>query len=153
MAAAKRIIETLKSDLKLLLHKTDQSYLKLVEIFPLQPVTSKTQHSLALKVIEKLITLTNEEKSIDPGIETYLKTLSDLVSDFESNEYKASEISGANMLSYLIELQGLKQADLAKELGGQPIVSKILKGERELNLRQIKALAKRFKISPAAFIE
>ena len=51
-----------------------------------------------------------------------------------------------------MDLQGLTQSDLAKEVGGQPIVSKILKGERELNLRQIKALAKRFKVSPKVFI-
>ncbi len=56
------------------------------------------------------------------------------------------------MLAYLMDIQGLKQTDLTKELGGQPIVSKILKGERELNLRQIKALAKRFKVSPELFI-
>jgi HTH-type transcriptional regulator/antitoxin HigA len=54
--------------------------------------------------------------------------------------------------AYLMELQGLNQTDLSKELGGQPVVSKILKGERELNLRQVKALAKRFKVSPEVFI-
>ncbi len=62
-------------------------------------------------------------------------------------------VSGAEMLAYLMDLQGLIQSDLAKELGGQPIVSKILKGERELNLRQVKALAKRFNVSPQVFIE
>jgi len=56
------------------------------------------------------------------------------------------------MLAYLMDLQGLSQKDLAKELGGQPIVSKILNGERELNLRQIKALCKRFNLSPEVFI-
>lgn len=56
------------------------------------------------------------------------------------------------MLAYMMALQGLKQTDLSKELGGQPVVSKILKGERELNLRQVKALAKRFKVSPEIFI-
>lgn len=62
------------------------------------------------------------------------------------------KISGSDMLAYLMELQGLTQIDLAKELGGQPIVSKILKGERELNIRQIKALSKRFKVVPEIFI-
>ena len=56
------------------------------------------------------------------------------------------------MLAYLMDLQGLKQADLATELGGQPIVSSILNGTRDLNLRQIKALAKRFKVSADVFI-
>lgn len=151
MTAAKKIIESLKSDLGSFLHKPDPTYLALVEVFPLQPITSKTQHSLAVKVIEKLITLMNAENNTESGMETYLKTLTNLVGDYESIEYKSSKFSGSEMLVYLMELQNLKQTDLAQELGGQPIVSKILKGERELNIRQIKALAKRFKVSPEVF--
>jgi HTH-type transcriptional regulator / antitoxin HigA len=126
--------------------------MKLVEVFPLQPITAKGQHEMALKVLEKLISFVNEENQTDEGAEVYLNTLAELVGDYERNHYKASAVSGAEMLAYLMDLQGLNQTDLAKELGGQPIVSKILKGERELNLRQVKALAKRFKVSPQVFI-
>jgi HTH-type transcriptional regulator/antitoxin HigA len=66
--------------------------------------------------------------------------------------FAAPEVSGREMLAYLMELKGLIQTDVAKELGGQPHVSKILKGERELNLRQIRELAKKFKVEPALFI-
>lgn len=152
MTAAKKIIDSLKLDLKAYTQKADPTYLKLVEIFPLQPITSKTQHNLALKVVEKLITLLNTDAKTESGVETYLQTLSELVSDYEQKKYKSLKISGSDMLAYLMELQGLTQTDLAKELGGQPIVSKILKGERELNLRQIKALSKRFKVAPELFI-
>jgi HTH-type transcriptional regulator/antitoxin HigA len=41
---------------------------------------------------------------------------------------------------------------LRDELGGQSVVSDILKGKREINSRQAKALAARFGVSPAAFI-
>jgi HTH-type transcriptional regulator/antitoxin HigA len=51
-----------------------------------------------------------------------------------------------------MEEHNLKQADLAEELGGQSIVSTILNGKRELNTRQVKALAKRFNVSPAVFL-
>lgn len=80
------------------------------------------------------------------------QTLVELVGDYEREQFKTSTVSGAEMLAYMMELQGLTQADLSKELGGQPVVSKILKGERELNLRQVKALAKRFQVSPEVFI-
>jgi len=56
------------------------------------------------------------------------------------------------VLAYLMEEHGLKQTDLAAELGGQSIVSAILNGKRELNARQAKALGKRFKVSPAVFL-
>jgi len=153
MTTAKKLIDTLKEDVKGSYQKVNPTYLKLVELFPLQPITSKNQHAVALRVLEKLISYINGEKLSDVGAEVYLKMLSDLVGDYERNHFKTAAVSGTEMLAYLMELQGLNQSDLAKELGGQPIVSKILKGERELNLRQVKALAKRFKVSPGVFIE
>jgi HTH-type transcriptional regulator/antitoxin HigA len=55
------------------------------------------------------------------------------------------------MLRFLMEEHSLKQSDLP-EIGSQSLVSEILSGKRELNVRQIRALAKRFGVSPAAFI-
>lgn len=152
MSTAKKLIDTLREDVKDSKQRVSPTYIKLVEVFPLQPIHSKKQHEMALKVLEKLITYTNEDKSNDEGVKIYLKTLTELVSDYEENQFKSSEVSGSKMLAYIMELQGLNQKDLSKELGGQSVVSKILKGERELNLRQIKSLAKRFKVSPEVFI-
>lgn len=151
MSAVKKLIETLKSDIKPL-KKVNSTYLELVEIFPLQSISTKKQHGVALQVIEKLITYVNLESPKDKGVVLYLKTLTELVNDYESEHFEQSEIKGVEMLAYLIELKGLKQTDLSEELGGQSVVSKILKGERELNLRQIKSLASRFKVSPEVFI-
>jgi len=39
-----------------------------------------------------------------------------------------------------------------KEVGSQGVVSEVLNGKRDLNVRQIRALAKRFHVSPGAFI-
>jgi HTH-type transcriptional regulator / antitoxin HigA len=153
MSTAKKLIDTLKEEMKGSYQRANPTYMKLVELFPLQPITSKNQHAVALNVLGKLISYINGEKLSDEGAEVYLKILSDLVGKYERDHYKTSAVRGTEMLAYLMELQGLKQSDLAKELGGQPIVSKILKGERELNLRQVKALAKRFKVSPGVFIE
>lgn len=152
MSAAKKLIEVLKEDVKGANQKVNATYIKLVEIFPLQTISSKSRHEVALKVIGKLISYINEEKSQDEGIEMYLKTLVELTSDYEKKKFKSEVVDGSEMLSYLMNLQGLSQTDLSKELGGQSVVSKILKRERELNLRQIKALAKRFKVSPEVFI-
>lgn len=51
-----------------------------------------------------------------------------------------------------MEEHNLKQTELAEELGGQSIVSAILNGKSELNMRQVKALAARFSVSPAVFL-
>ena len=54
-------------------------------------------------------------------------------------------------LKYLMEQHGLKQTDLS-EIGSQGVVSEILTGKRELNIRQVRALSKRFGVSAATFV-
>jgi len=49
-----------------------------------------------------------------------------------------------------MEEYGLTQSDLP-EVGSQGVVSEILNGKRELNVKQIRALASRFRVSPAVF--
>jgi len=61
------------------------------------------------------------------------------------------KVRGAEMLRFLMEEHGLAQSDLP-EIGSQGVVSEILNGKRELNVRQIRALARRFKVSPAVFV-
>ncbi|MDA3897027.1 MAG: helix-turn-helix domain-containing protein [Desulfobacteraceae bacterium] len=50
-----------------------------------------------------------------------------------------------------MEEHGMKQSDL-HEIGSQGVISEILSGKRQINIRQIKILSKRFKVSPAVFI-
>ena len=63
------------------------------------------------------------------------------------------EISGnpIQTLQSLMEEHNLKQSNLP-EIGTQGVVSDILSGKRKLNVRQIKALSKRFNVSTAVFI-
>ena len=84
----------------------------------------------------------------------YIDTLGLLIADFEKKTFEQTnkDIPGADILEYLMEEHGLKQKDLAKELGGQSIVSDILLGKRELNKNQIKALSRKFGVSTAVFL-
>ncbi len=49
----------------------------------------------------------------------------------------------ATRLAFLMEQHGLRQSDLP-EVGAQSVVSAVLSGKRDLNLRQTKALARQF---------
>lgn len=51
-----------------------------------------------------------------------------------------------------MESHHLHQSDLP-EIGSQGVISEILNGKRSLNLRQIKLLAKRFKVEASTFID
>ena len=80
-----------------------------------------------------------------------LDTLGTLIYAYEEKQHPMPEVSGAEVLRFLMEEHDLKQSDLV-EVGSQGVVSEVLNGKRELNIRQIRALAKRFSVSPGVFI-
>ena len=51
-----------------------------------------------------------------------------------------------------MDQRGLTQSELAHELGSQGVVSEILSGKREMNLRQMRVLAVRFSVPATAFV-
>ena len=91
---------------------------------------------------------TNETHHLMPLLDLVTKE----VENYENKNHTLPDATPAAVLAYLMEEHNLKQTDLAEELGGQSIVSAILNGKRQLNTRQVKALATRFNVSPAAFL-
>ena len=59
--------------------------------------------------------------------------------------------SGVEVLRELMDADGLRQKDLADDLGGESIVSLMLKEKRQLNRQQMEKLSHRFHVSPAVF--
>lgn len=81
----------------------------------------------------------------------FLDTLGTLIHAYEEKHVPIPQATGAGVLQYLMEEHELRQSDLP-EVGSQGVVSEILNGKRELNVRQIRLLAQRFHVSPAVFI-
>ncbi len=79
-----------------------------------------------------------------------LDTLGTLIHAYEENLFEMPELSGLEMLRFFMKEHGLRQADLP-ELGSPRAVAEILRGKRELNAAQIRALAGRFHVPPAVF--
>jgi HTH-type transcriptional regulator/antitoxin HigA len=80
-----------------------------------------------------------------------VETIGSLIETYESQHIDEIEGNPIDALNALMEEHGLKQSDLP-EIGSQGVVSEILSGKRQLNVRQIKILGKHFKVSPAVFI-
>lgn len=133
--------------------KMDNLYHMLINAFPLKMIESDKENRLALSLSEKLIEFLNQTNSREIGVTQYFKTLSHLIHTYESKKFKTTKFSAREMLAYLMETHDLTQTDLAEEVGGQSVVSALLKGTRELNMKQIKALSKRFNVSPVLFID
>jgi len=80
-----------------------------------------------------------------------LDTLGTLIHAYEEEHFDEPEPSAPEMLRFFMDEHGLRQSDLP-ELGSPRVVSEILRGKRELNAKQIRALANRFHVSPSVFI-
>ena len=110
---------------------------------------SDKQYKKLLKALDELIDEVgnNERHPLAPLMET----VGNLIEEYEKDNFESIESDPVEVLKYLMEENGLTQKDMS-ELGSQGVVSEILSGKRELNIRQIKALGKKFKVSPAVFI-
>jgi HTH-type transcriptional regulator/antitoxin HigA len=120
------------------------------KLVPLGPITSESDYKRRVSVMDELLDRigANESHRLMPLLDLVTKE----VEAYESKQQTLPEAAPAKVLAFLMEEHNLKQTDLAQELGGQSIVSAILNGKRELNTRQVKALAERFKVSPAVFL-
>jgi HTH-type transcriptional regulator/antitoxin HigA len=156
---AKATIKKISDDVKKEAKNTGvgRHYYRLCFAFPLQPIKSAEAHRVALSMIERLIGYLNAPgevvKKTTHDVEAYLAVLSDIVERYERDSIKSSKPSARDLLEHLMQSNGLTQVDLAEDVGGQPVISAILNGKRELNLKQIKKLARRFKVSPDLFID
>ncbi len=118
-------------------------------IGPLLSIRNEREYDAAVVRLNGLL----DEVGTDQNHPLYglLDTLGTLLHAYEEKHHPMPESNGVAMLRFFMEEHGLTQSDLP-DVGSQGVVSEILNGKRELNLRQIRALAKRFGVSPAVFI-
>jgi len=114
------------------------------------PIRSPRQYARTVQLLNALLDVVgaNEEHPLA----ALLEVLGDLVAAYEAREVLLPDAEPREVLRLLMESNGLTQAELGAELGGQSVVSAVLNGKRAINARQARALAQRFGVSPAAFI-
>ena len=97
-----------------------------------------------------LYKLTSEPHPTPAQVEA-IELLTLLIERYEDENYSLPKASPADVLRFLIAQPGLKQRDLADDLGGESVVSEVISGKRKLNAAHIEQLSKRFRVSPAVF--
>lgn len=80
-----------------------------------------------------------------------LDTLGTVLHAYEEKYHEIPNCSGNEMLEFFMEEHALDPSDLP-EIGTKETVLAILHGDRELTLKDIRALSKRFHVSPAVFV-
>lgn len=77
--------------------------------------------------------------------------MGDLIAQYEAEHLPPIQPSGVDALRFLMESHDLTQGSLP-EIASQGVMSEILNGKRELNLRQVRALAARFNVPAQVFV-
>ena len=127
---------------------------EIAKVWPdIQPIFSvphnRKDYNKLVNLLDSLIDeVGNDERH---PLTSLMETIGTLIETFESQYVKEIEGNPIDTLNALMKEHDLKQTDLS-EIGTQGVVSEILSGKRQLNVRQIKILSKRFKVSPAVFI-
>ena len=70
---------------------------------------------------------------------------------YETERHPIPDANPADVLAFLMDQNGLKLEDLP-EIGTQSVVSAVLNGKKELDLRQVATLSKRFGVPADVFI-
>lgn len=114
----------------------------------ISPIRSEAHYRRMVATLEALLAEAgNDEKHPAMGL---IDVVGDLIAGHEA-QHPLREVNGVQALRFLMAQHGLAQSELP-EVGSQGVVSEILSGKRELNLRQGRLLAERFGVSPATFI-
>ncbi len=116
---------------------------------PFLTIRNEREYDLAVKRLNELLDEVGDNER--HPLYSLLDTLGTLLHVYEEEHHRLPEASGVEVLRFLMEEHALTQSDLT-EIGSQGVVSEILSGKRELNVRQIRELAERFHVSPAVFL-
>jgi HTH-type transcriptional regulator / antitoxin HigA len=113
-----------------------------------RPIHTVEENDLAIQQLEELAgrgKLSAAEKQL-------IELLTVLIEAFEDEHYPLSRsASPVEVLQELMEVNGLKQKDLADVFATPSIVSEVIHGKRGLTTDHIKKLSQRFNVSPELF--
>jgi HTH-type transcriptional regulator/antitoxin HigA len=116
---------------------------------PLGPILTEADYAQRVRMLDILLAAIGTNEAHPLG--DFLDLLATQIGAYEAQQPTMPEATPIEVLRSLMEEHGLTQTDLAVDLGGQSVVSAILRGKRQLNARHIAVLAARFHVSPAVF--
>jgi HTH-type transcriptional regulator/antitoxin HigA len=102
-----------------------------------------------VQALDELLDLVGEDES--HPLMSLVDIIGEWIEAWDHEHRPMPKASGVDVLRYMMREHGLSQSDLPG-VGAQSVVSEVLSGKRQLNLRQIRWLAERFGVSVETFI-
>lgn len=127
----------------------DRKYARvLARVLP-RIITSDQEHERMLGEVERLM---DKGDSRTPEQDAALELMVRLIRDYEEKHDPLPDPSPTEMLAYLMEQRGLRQADLVPIFKSRGYVSDVLNGKRGISKALAKQLGEFFHVSADLFI-
>ncbi|VVN37735.1 Antitoxin HigA [Pseudomonas fluorescens] len=110
---------------------------------------NEDDYDLLATALDELLEMTGDDES--HPLMSLVDIIGDWIEEWDHKHHPMPKPGGADVLGYLMREHRLTQSDLPG-VGTQSVVSEILSGKRQLNLRQVRWLAERFGVSVETFI-
>jgi HTH-type transcriptional regulator / antitoxin HigA len=135
---------------KMNINDLQKAWVALSKTVNLSPIRSDRQYQKMVLLADMLTDVIGSAKK-HPLLDL-LEIVSELIRNYDLQHFNVPDSNPKDILVFLMEEHQLKQTDLP-EVGNQSVVSQILSGARQLNVRQINSLAKRFQVPVGVFFE
>lgn len=117
--------------------------------FSMTPIESEEEVLERAEVMDMLMDMAKSETDIAM---LYAQAISDRIEEFEATSLEMPKIPPAEMLAEMMKIKGLKQGDLS-HIAPQSVISEIINGKRNINLKQAKAFGEFFGLPTETFID
>lgn len=109
---------------------------------------NEDDYDALVEALDELLGIVGDDE--DHPLASLASHMGDLLEAYDEAHRPMPRGSGVDVLRYLMQEHGLSQTDLA-EVGTQSVISEILSGKRQLNVRHIRALSERFGVPADVF--
>ncbi|OSR67153.1 Antitoxin HigA [Pseudomonas syringae pv. actinidiae] len=111
--------------------------------------TNECEYDQLVQQLDEVLAVVGEDE--DHPMALLASRMGDLIEAYDEEHRPMPAVTGADALRYLMQEHGLEQADLP-EVGAQSVISDILHGKRQINIRQARAMSERFALPAAMFL-
>lgn len=121
----------------------------LSSMIPLHTIRTEQDYDKAVEVLNQLLDAGAANE--DHDLVDLAQILGAFISEYDDAHDPMQNVSPLAMLRFLMDQHHLTQSGMP-EIGTQGVVSEVMSGKRDLNVRQIKALSARFHVPPSTFV-
>ncbi|MBC8647928.1 transcriptional regulator [Pseudomonas sp. MTM4] len=111
--------------------------------------TNEDDYDALVEALDELLGLVGHDEN--HPLASLASRVGDMIEAYDELRRPLPKAGGAEVLRYLMREHGLRQGDLP-EIATQSVISEVLAGKRQLNVRHIRALSDRFGVPVDAFL-